>query len=90
MYNIKLRERNIRRRRLHIDPVLIEEPARDEWLVKTEEPCLMDDIAWLDEVREEDEARVDEDIYFLDVTALGNEGTSIAVDNESREKRKGR
>ena len=88
MYNIKLRERNIRRRRLHIDPILIEEPASDdEWLVETEEPCLMDDIAWLDEVREEDEAREDEDRDFLDVTALGNEGTSIAVDSESREKR---
>ena len=68
---------------MHIDPILIEEPASDdEWLVETEEPCLMDDIAWLDEAREKDEDR-----DFLDVTALDNEGTSIAVDNESREKR---
>jgi len=44
--------------------------------------CLTDDIAWLDEAREDNE-----DIDFLDVTALGNEITSIAVDNESREKR---
>ena len=47
----------------------------------------MDDIAWLDEAREEDEAREDEDRDFLDVTALDNEVTSIAVDNEFKEKR---
>ena len=46
MYNIKLRESNIRRRRLHIDPTLIDEPANnDEWLIETEEPYLMSDIA---------------------------------------------
>jgi len=92
MYNIKLRVRNICRRRLHIDPILIEKSASDdEWLVETEEPCLMDDIAWLDEAKEEDEAReVNEDKDFLDVTALGNEVASIAIDNESKKKKKGR
>ena len=74
MYNIKVRERNIPWRRLYIDPSLIKvSTSNDEWLVETKEPCLMDDIAWLDEAMEEDEDR-----DFLDVTAL---------DNESREKR---
>jgi len=49
-------ESNIRRRRLHIDPILIEEPAsEDEWLIETEKPCLTDDLAWLDEARENNE-----------------------------------
>ena len=48
----------------------------------------MDDIAWLDEARKEDETR-EKDEYkdFLDVTTLVDESSSIAVDNESREKR---
>ena len=51
---------------------MIEEPTSDdEWLVETEEPYLIDDIAWLDEGGEEDEARkVNGDEDFLDVTAL--------------------
>jgi len=44
MYNIKLQERNIQRRRSYIDPILIEElNSEDEWLVETEEPCLTND-----------------------------------------------
>ena len=67
MYNIKLWERNIQRRRLHIDLILIEQSASgDEWLVETEKSCLTDDLAWLDEVREDNE-KVRK---FLDVTAL--------------------
>ena len=67
---------------MHIDPILIEEPvSEDEWLVETEESCLTDDLVWLDE------ARKSKDKYFLDVTALCYEITSIAVDNEFREKR---
>ena len=46
------------------------------------EPCLIDNLAWLDEAREDNE-----DIEFLDISALSNEITSIVVDNESREKR---
>ena len=48
MYNIKLQERNIRRRRLHIDLILIEEQV-------SEDECLADDLAWLDEARENNE-----------------------------------
>ena len=74
MYNIKLQERNIQRRRSYIDPILIEElNSKDEWLVETEEPCLTNDLAWLDEAKEDNK---DKDI--LDVTAI-SENTSIAV-----------
>jgi len=84
MYNIKLQERNLRRRQLHIDPILTEEPAsEDEWLVETEEPCLTDNLAWLDDARADDE----EDNDFLDVTAISSENTRIAGENESRAKR---
>ena len=44
---------------MHIDPILIEK------LVKIEKPCLTDDLAWLDETREDNE-----DKEFLDITAL--------------------
>ena len=43
----------------------------------------MDDLAWLDEERENNE----EDKDFLDITTLSNEITSIVVDNEFKEKR---
>ena len=62
---------------MHIDPILIEEPASDnEWLVKTKEPHLTDDNSWLDEARVDNQHR-----YFLDVTGLGYEISSTAVDN---------
>ena len=68
---------------MHIDSILIEESASDdEWLVETEEPCLTDDIEMLDEAREDNEDR-----DFLEIIAHRNEITSIAVDNQSREKR---
>ena len=68
---------------MHIDPILIEEPiSKDEWLIETEKPCLMDDLVWLDEARKNNDNR-----DFLDVTALSNEITSIVIDNESKEKR---
>ena len=48
---------------------------------RAEEPCLTNNLAWLDEARENN------DRDFLNVTAFSNKITSIAVDNESREKR---
>ena len=49
---------------------MIKEPVSEgEWLVKIEELCLADDIAWLDEAMKDNE----EDRDFLDITALSNE-----------------
>ena len=74
---------------MYIDPILIVDLASDdEWLVETEKPCLMDDIVWLDEARKKMmQVKLMRTEFFLDFTTLSNEGSSIAVDNEFREKR---
>lgn len=49
IYNIKL-EKNIWRKGMHLDMILIDEASPDnKWLVQSKEPCLSDDLGWLDE-----------------------------------------
>jgi len=65
MYNIKLRERNMRRKAKKLDPILIKDVASDdEWIVEDREPSI-------DNVSEVVDGK-DAEGGFLDTTTIYN------------------
>ncbi|ONK80578.1 uncharacterized protein A4U43_C01F19410 [Asparagus officinalis] len=58
----------MRRKARKLDPILLEEASTDdEWIMEEEDPCLPDDLTWLD--------GDDGDIEHLDVAAISNLAT---------------
>ncbi|XP_038708611.1 uncharacterized protein LOC120003669 [Tripterygium wilfordii] len=72
MYNTRLRERSIRRK-LNIDPVLVEEiESDDEWIAEKEDPILPLDTSWID----------DEQLFNVDaIRSLSVVATAISGGN---------